>query len=151
MPRSSRGPLESWQVIQRQNGRLLTGSSQVRSLPCQPPSEQANNKMTFTKGKSGNPGGRPKKDPEFQKALKKLEPSALATIKEAISGPDGTAALQAAKFVIEQLHGKAPQAMEVSGPEGGPVPLSSEFIDRPPRETFEEWEARRKKELEQKK
>jgi hypothetical protein len=47
-----------------------------------------------------------------------------------------------------RLRWKEVHTTEVTGPDGAPLKSALEIIDRPPRETFEEWEARRKKELE---
>ena len=39
------------------------------------------------------------------------------------------------------------QSVELSGPDKAAIAVATEIIDRPPRETFEQWEERRKRSL----
>ena len=69
----------------------------------------------FKKGQSGNPGGRPKSQPGFREACRKLSLKALKALKEVLE--DKTAAnrqarVAAAKVVIEHGYGKATQTIE---------------------------------------
>ena len=79
--------------------------------------------MTFVKGKSGNPGGRPKVDPAFKKAVQKLTPKALKVLEKWMDSVDAAAAVRAANIIIEHAHGKPVQAMEVGDPDGNALPI----------------------------
>ncbi len=101
----------------------------------------------FQKGKSGNPGGRPKVNPQFRLGLEKLEPIALKVLGDGLKSADEKIQVACMKEVFDRLYGRPAQSMEIGGKPDAP-PVAVEFIDRPPRETFAEWEARRKKSLE---
>lgn len=70
-------------------------------------------KMPFSKGKSGNPGGRPKLT-EFEKKsreeLKKIflenSPKAAKTIVELLNNGDNSTKLKAATFILNKLYGE---------------------------------------------
>src|SRR5688572_7442090 len=102
----------------------------------------------FKKGKSGNPGGRPKKDPELKEIFNAASPKAAYTLVMLMDHEDPKIALAAADKVLDRSLGKPVQAMEHTGKDGDAIKFAKEVIDRPPRETFEEWQERRKKELE---
>lgn len=105
-------------------------------------------KGSFKKGQSGNPKGRPPVPAEVKEIAKAASPKAMARAVELLDHPDARVVMSAIKEIIDRAYGTPRQSVEVSGPDGGPQ--QHEYIDRPPRETFEEWEARRKKELEKK-
>lgn len=67
----------------------------------------------FPKGKSGNPGGRPKKPPQ----LKNLAERALAEIQSMIEDPETPERVRAdlCKWVYEQQNGRAVQKAEIEG------------------------------------
>lgn len=70
----------------------------------------------FEKGKSGNPGGRPKGYAEFQAAARKHTKEALATLVEALG--DEKLCVQAAQAILDRGWGKPAQAMTGEGGEG---------------------------------
>ena len=75
----------------------------------------------FEKGRSGNPGGRPKQLKEFETlAREKSIPVLLRMVDIATTGK-GPAAVMAAKLVLERAWGKAPQP--IVGATGGPIEM----------------------------
>lgn len=71
----------------------------------------------FEKGKSGNPGGRPKRTPEevsLIEACRAKTAEALDTILELMEGSNNDRVrLAAAQYVIERGWGKAPERIEL--------------------------------------
>lgn len=67
----------------------------------------------FTKGQSGNPGGRPKKPVELELYAKDA-PKKLRAIAD---DPDTPVRIKAdiEKFFFEAVYGKAPQALDIDG------------------------------------
>ena len=67
----------------------------------------------FTKGQSGNPGGRPKKPVELEQYAKDA-PKKLRAIAD---DPDTPVKIKAdiEKFFFEAVYGKAPQALDIDG------------------------------------
>lgn len=79
----------------------------------------------FTKGKSGNPGGRPKDYPGFREAMRDMGPLAVKQLRLIFKSGSEESRLSAAKFVLEMGWGKAAQAVQLTGSEGGPVQVES--------------------------
>ena len=78
--------------------------------------------MKFSKGKSGNPGGRrklegPLRDLARQYSVEAME--ALVAVMQDKSAPPSARAIAADK-ILDRAHGKAPQPMDGDG-EGGPI------------------------------
>jgi hypothetical protein len=73
----------------------------------------------FPKGVSGNPGGRPKTAKEIRELLQQREASVLDVLDYHLSRRNDRVALK----LLEQLIGKAPQTIQLSGPGGGPIPV----------------------------
>ena len=68
----------------------------------------------FKKGKSGNPGGRPKVPDTVKKMLKSAAPDAVRLLIETISN-EGAAMnhrLDAAKEILNRVYGKAAQPID---------------------------------------
>ena len=78
--------------------------------------------MTFVKGKSGNPSGRPQRDPKIKAALKRLGKRALEVLEQLMnSAEDESIKLQAAKYLSDQSIGKPTESVELTGEGGGPI------------------------------
>jgi hypothetical protein len=73
----------------------------------------------FQPGKTGNPGGRPRKTEEertLEEMCKEKTPEALATILSIMdSGEQERARLSAAQYVIDRGWGKAKESIALSG------------------------------------
>jgi hypothetical protein len=74
--------------------------------------------------------------------------TALSVLVEIASKPTATdsARVAAASAILDRGYGKPRQATEISGPNGGPIPVGG--VDMPERpETYDEWMERRRREL----
>lgn len=69
----------------------------------------------FQKGKSGNPGGRPKENNEAKQLARKHGKSALKRLVELIHSEDERVAVAASQAVLDRGYGKPAQAVEHSG------------------------------------
>lgn len=72
----------------------------------------------FKKGKSGNPGGRPKLEAWVREELSKSLKDCVKVANELLQHDDAKVRITAVKEIFDRTIGKAPQAVEVSGPEG---------------------------------
>jgi hypothetical protein len=80
----------------------------------------------FQKGKSGNPGGRPKIPDDVKEAARALTPVAIATLQEVCTDPDAPASARvtAAEALLNRAWGKPSQAVELSGKDGGAIDVN---------------------------
>jgi hypothetical protein len=69
--------------------------------------------------KSPNPGGRSPAQIKLKKALECLAEDAGKRLRELLLDDDSRVALEATKFVIDHVVGKAPQA--ITNEDGGPL------------------------------
>ena len=71
----------------------------------------------FSKGQSGNPGGRPKKNPEAKEILKAATPDAARVLVTLLKSKDDKIKLQAAQAILDRTQGKPKEAvsMDLSG------------------------------------
>jgi hypothetical protein len=76
--------------------------------------------MVFVKGQSGNPGGERKgKQKQIQEQLLPHVPAAIQALISALGDEDK--AVAAARDILDRVYGKAPQAVEHTGEDGGPI------------------------------
>lgn len=80
----------------------------------------------FTKGRSGNPGGRRKTPPDVRDALIAACPRAVARLIELLDSDDERIALRASEVVIERCLGKVPQPL--IGADGDDSPIEIKII-----------------------
>src|SRR5947208_12588654 len=74
--------------------------------------------MKFRKGKSGNPGGRPKVLGELQELARRHAPEVIAELARlAVKGRTESARIAAGRELLDRGFGRARQALEVSVPE----------------------------------
>jgi len=66
--------------------------------------------MTFKKGESGNPGGRPKESKDIRDLARKNAPHAFKRILELIDSKNERVAFSAAKEIIERAYGRIPES-----------------------------------------
>jgi hypothetical protein len=86
----------------------------------------------FITGQSGNPGGRPKRPgtiearrivADAKTAARELTQEAIDTLAAVMNDPKAppAARVSAATAILDRGHGKPTQAVEMSGPNGGPI------------------------------
>lgn len=98
-------------------------------------------KHGFKKGQSGNPAGRPKKLPQIDDLLAEVlggdpdDPGNYSEAKEVLQAMLTAAKkgnVQAQTAILDRAYGKAKQAIEHSGPDGGPIQQKTIIIELPP-------------------
>ena len=76
--------------------------------------------MKFEKGKSGNPGGRPKENSEVRAAARLHGIAAIDKLVELMDGSDNRISVTAAQAILDRGFGKPSQSMTLSGEDGKP-------------------------------
>lgn len=71
--------------------------------------------MKFEKGKSGNPGGRPKEDNEVKRLARTHSKAAIRRLAFWMKSDNPKASVQAAQALLDRGYGKAAQSVEHSG------------------------------------
>ena len=79
--------------------------------------------MPFEKGKSGNPGGRPKEIGDLRQLAKKRTTSAIKTLVEIMLNKKSPAAarVNAACALLDRGYGRPVQMTELTGKDRGPL------------------------------
>jgi hypothetical protein len=86
--------------------------------------------MKFPKGKSGNPGGRPKVLGEVQALARQYAPTAIVELARlALKAKNETARIAAIRGLLDRGYGRSRQAMEITAPAGDPLQLLLEELD----------------------
>lgn len=75
----------------------------------------------WSKGQSGNPGGRPKEVIEIRDLARQYTSEAIKRLAEIMRSDNERAAVAAINALIDRGWGKAMQAMEVTGKDGAPL------------------------------
>ena len=92
--------------------------------------------MRFPKGKSGNPGGRPKVLGEVQELARQYAPTAIVELARlALKAKNETARIAAIRELLDRGYGRTRQSVEVSAPDGNPLQILFEEIDALSRRT----------------
>lgn len=81
----------------------------------------------FKPGQSGNPSGISSAAKQLQKALEGDWQDAHKRLRELLFSADEKVALEAAKFYVDHIKGKAKQA--ITGDEGGPVKIDLSVVE----------------------
>ncbi len=83
----------------------------------------------FTKGSSGNPGGRPKALAEVQELARQRAPEAIAELARlSIKAKNESARIAAIRELLDRGYGKARQSMEIQTPQQG-ANIVQELLD----------------------
>jgi len=86
--------------------------------------------MQFRPGKSGNPGGRPRK-PLAERLLNQLlanDEAEAAKVIKALLTQAKKGDVSAIKEAFDRTEGKVADKMENSGPDGGPIEITVKFV-----------------------
>lgn len=82
--------------------------------------------MTFKPGQSGNPGGggrgARKKEKQLREMLLHLIPKAVEELERMMAYPDHKQFC--VKEIFDRCFGKAPQSLELTGKDGGPLTIN---------------------------
>ncbi len=76
--------------------------------------------MKFEKGKSGNPGGRPKENADVKAAARLHGIAAINKLLELMNGNDNRISVTAAQAILDRGFGKPSQSMTLSGEDDKP-------------------------------
>ena len=82
----------------------------------------------FEKGKSGNPGGRPKENGEVIKLARKHTKQAIAKLAAWMESDNAKASVAASTALLDRGWGKPSQA--ITGGDGGPIEVSVEWLNQ---------------------
>lgn len=80
--------------------------------------------MAFKKGKSGNPGGRPKGEGEVRDLAKAYTKEAINKLANWMRSNNSKASVAASMALLDRGWGRPAQAVELSGKDGGPITVT---------------------------
>ena len=80
--------------------------------------------MAFQKGQSGNPGGRPKDDPEVKELAKSYTTEAIERLAHWLRCDNPKASVTACLALLDRAWGRPLQALEHIGKDGGPIEMT---------------------------
>jgi len=69
----------------------------------------------FQKGRSGNPGGRPKAEGEVRELAQKHGPDAIKRLAQLMNSRNERVAVAACGVILDRAYGRAPQAVQLDG------------------------------------
>ena len=69
----------------------------------------------FQRGRSGNPGGRPKLPADIREAFKAKAPEALEVLTRCLQSGDDRIAMMAAQAILDRGYGKPTQSIDARG------------------------------------
>ena len=81
----------------------------------------------FQKGVSGNPGGRPKGNPEVKEILKAASPDAARALVELLKSEKDSIRLAAAQDILDRTEGKAIQMQDINMDLGGTLNIERQI------------------------
>jgi len=79
--------------------------------------------MPFEKGKSGNPGGRPKENNEVKELARKHSKEAINRLVFWMKGEDARVSVSASIALLDRGHGKPMQSTEITGKDGKDIAI----------------------------
>lgn len=88
----------------------------------------------FTKGRSGNPGGRPKAEGEVRDLARKYTKDAIERLVHWMKSENAKASVVASQALLDRGYGKPGQAVELTGKGGGPLQAVIQIGPKPPNE-----------------
>jgi hypothetical protein len=77
--------------------------------------------MKFEKGKSGNPGGRPKEDPEVKILARQHSKDAVERLVYWMHSENAKASVSAAQAILDRAWGKPSQSVDLGTKDGQPL------------------------------
>ena len=69
----------------------------------------------FQKGRSGNPGGRPKLPAEMREMFRAKAPEAFEVLSRHLQSPDAKVAIAAATQILDRAYGRPVQSIDAAG------------------------------------
>jgi hypothetical protein len=75
----------------------------------------------FTKGKSPNPGGRPRVTEDYKVAMARLDGKAIQGLEHILDNKRHKKFAEVCIYVVNRNHGKPVETHELSGVNGGPI------------------------------
>jgi hypothetical protein len=84
--------------------------------------------MPWQKGKSGNPGGRPREIAEVRGLARQHTAAAIKRLAHWMDSDDARASVAASVALLDRGWGRSPQAIAHTGADGGPIRHARDVI-----------------------